>query len=192
MNVRESDASNFRYLQCGCINPKQWNARSILLPGSDRLIVAPLCNVSDKCYASAAAVFLTSESLMATYCAYCPPQCSVTSFNLNPSLWRAPPSWLMGDIKAFVERSGIPLPMDWTTNWRSHVESNYLSIELIHESSFVENYTQIATMKAIDALSNVGGQTGLWIGVSFLSLMELAEMLFRLVRYQIQIIRNKV
>ena len=156
------------------------------------MIVAPLCNVSDKCYASAAAVFFTSEPLMATYCAYCPPQCVVTSFNVNPSLWRAPPSWLMGDIKAFVERSGVPLPTDWTTGWRSHVESSYLSVELIHESSFVENYTQIATLTAIDALSNVGGQTGLWIGVSFLSLMELAEMLFRLVRYQVQIIRNKL
>ncbi|CAF4410788.1 unnamed protein product, partial [Adineta steineri] len=32
--------------------------------------------------------------------------------------------------------------------------------------------------------SNVGGQTGLWIGISFLSLMELAEMIYRLIRSQ--------
>jgi hypothetical protein len=45
-------------------------------------------------------------------------------------------------------------------------------------------------MTAVDVLSNVGGQTGLWIGVSFLSIMELAEMLYRLVRYQYHAIRR--
>jgi hypothetical protein len=45
-------------------------------------------------------------------------------------------------------------------------------------------------MTSVDVLSNVGGQTGLWIGVSFLSIMELAEMLYRLIRYQYYVIRK--
>ncbi len=81
-------------------------------------------------------------------------------------------------------------PMDWSINWRSHIDSSYLSVELVHESTLVENYTQIATMTAVDVLSNVGGQTGLWIGVSFLSIMELAEMLYRLIRYQYHAFRR--
>ncbi|CAF4034752.1 unnamed protein product, partial [Adineta steineri] len=81
-------------------------------------------------------------------------------------------------------------PIDWSTNWRSHIDSSYLSVELIHESNLVENYTQTETMTAVDVLSNVGGQTGLWIGVSFLSLMELAEMLYRLIRHQYYAIRR--
>lgn len=154
------------------------------------MFVAPLCNISDKCYSHAAATLLTSNSLLDSHCPYCPQQCSVTSFNIHSSMWKAPASWLLSDIKRFVENTDIPLPPDWSNNWRSHVESSYLSVDLIHESSIVENYTQIETMTAVDLLSSVGGQTGLWIGVSFLSLMELTEMLYRLVRYQIHLMRR--
>ena len=131
------------------------------------MIVAPLCNISDKCYSQAAATLLTSNALLGSYCSYCPQQCSVTSFNIRSSMWKAPASWLLNDIKKFVESTDIPLPADWSSDWRSHVESSYLSVDLIHESSIVENYTQVPTETAVGALSNVGGQTGLWIGVSF-------------------------
>ncbi|CAF1442690.1 unnamed protein product [Rotaria sp. Silwood1] len=180
----------FTYQQCGCINPIQWNSRLIFLPETKEMIMAPLCNTSDKCYSDAAHVFLTSSSLLDKYCSYCPQQCLVTDFNIKSSLWKAPPTWLMDDIKTFVENSEIPLPIDWSTNWRSYIDSSYLSIDLVHESTLIENYTQTATMSAVDVLSNVGGQTGLWIGVSFLSIMELAEMLYRLARYQYHTIRR--
>ncbi|UJR14674.1 hypothetical protein I4U23_001667 [Adineta vaga] len=178
------------YQKCGCIHPKQWNARSVLIPETNQLIIAPLCNISDPCYSEAAYTFLTSSSLSAKYCSHCTQSCSTTSFNIKTSMWKAPSTWVMDDIKQFVEKSKVPLPNDWLTNWRSNVDSSYLSIELIHESSVVENYTQVATMTAVDILSNVGGQTGLWIGVSFLSLMELAEMLYRLIRHQYHILRR--
>ncbi|CAF2515109.1 unnamed protein product [Rotaria sp. Silwood2] len=180
----------FTYQQCGCINPIQWNSRLIFLPETKEMIMASLCNTSDKCYSEAAHAFLTSSPLLEKYCSYCPQQCFVTDFNIKPSLWKAPPTWLLDDIKTFVENSEIPLPMDWSTNWRSHIDSSYLSVELVHQSTLIENYTQTATMSAVDVLSNVGGQTGLWIGVSFLSLMELAEMLYRLARYQYHAIRR--
>ncbi|CAF4945099.1 unnamed protein product, partial [Rotaria sp. Silwood1] len=41
-------------------------------------------------------------------------------------------------------------------------------------------------------LSNVGGQTGLWIGISFLSVMEFIEMLYRILRYEFHIIRRAI
>ncbi len=154
------------------------------------MIAAPLCNISDKCYSQAASFLSTSPSLFDKFCSYCPQQCLITNFNIKPSMWKTPPTWLLDDIKKFVENSPIPLPMDWSTNWRSHIDSSYLSIELVHESALVEQYTQTATMTSVDVLSNVGGQTGLWIGVSFLSIMELAEMLYRLIRYQYYVIRK--
>jgi hypothetical protein len=154
------------------------------------MVLAPLCNISDRCYSEAAHVFLTSPSLLEKFCSYCPQQCSITSFNIKPSIWKAPPTWLMNGIKKFVENSEIPLPADWSTNWRSYIDSSYLSVELIHESTLVENYNQTITMTAVDVLSNVGGQTGLWIGVSFLSIMELAEMFYRLIRFQYRVIRT--
>ena len=170
----------------------KWHARTIVSPGTNQTIFASLCDFSNACYSAAASKFLESHELMARFCSDCPPQCSVTNFQIQSSLWKAPPSWLINETKTFVENNEIPLPNDWPEKWRSHIESDYLSIELIHESSIVENYTQTATMTAVDVLSNVGGQTGLWIGVSFLSLMEVAEMLYRLIRHQINIIRQKI
>ncbi|CAF3328727.1 unnamed protein product [Rotaria socialis] len=180
----------FTYKHCGCIDPLQWNARWVFLPETEQMILAPLCNISNKCYSEAAYVFLTSSSLLEQHCSYCPQQCFITDFSIKNSLWRTPPAWLVDDIKRFVENSKIPLPHDWLTNWRSHIDASYLSIELVHESTRIENYTQAATLTAVGVLSNVGGQTGLWIGVSFLSLMELAEMLYRLARQQYHTMRR--
>lgn len=180
-----------RYRQCGCVNPQQWNSRLIYLPETEEMILAPLCNSSNTCYSDAGHIFLSSSLLMQEHCSYCPEQCSIIDFNIKNSLWKAPPIWLIDEIKQFVENSEIPLPQDWSINWRSHIDSSYLSVDLVHESTIIENFTQTATVTAIDVLSNVGGQTGLWIGVSFLSIMELAEMLFRLIQHQFRVVRRR-
>ncbi|CAF3833670.1 unnamed protein product [Rotaria sp. Silwood1] len=182
----------YTYYTCGCIDPKQWNARSILLPQTDTIIVAPLCNISDTCHTQAAIVLMNSSTLLEKYCSYCSQQCSITDFIVKSSMWKAPADWLMNDIKTFVKNSGILLPKDWSTNWHSHIHSNYLSIELVHESILVENYTQIPAMGPVTVLSDVGGQTGLWIGISFLSLLEVAEMFYRLMQYQYYAIQEAI
>ncbi|CAF3599659.1 unnamed protein product [Rotaria socialis] len=174
----------YTYGICGCIDPKQWNARSIVLPRTKTIIVAPLCNLSDTCYSNASITLSSLSSLLTEYCPYCSQQCSITDFIVKASMWKAPAYWLTNDIKHFVENSEILLPNDWSTDWQRHIQTNYLSIELVHESILVENYTQIPAMGPINVLSDVGGQTGLWIGISFLSLVEVAEMFYRLIRYQ--------
>jgi hypothetical protein len=97
----------------------------------------------------------------------------------------------MDGIKAFVENSTMPLPANWSTTWRHQIYTNYLQVSVICETTVVENYTQIATIQLVDILSNIGGQTSLWIGMSFLSMMELAEMLYRLIRYHLHAIQRK-
>ena len=74
--------------------------------------------------------------------------------------------------------------MNWSTTWREQIYDNYLSLSVIHVTNIIERNTQSETLGLVDVLSNVGGQTGLWIGISFLSLMELLEMLYRLCRQQ--------
>ena len=148
--------------------------------------------MSDRCYIPAGVILWNSSTLLDEYCPYCTQQCSFANFIVKSSMWKAPASWLMNDTKIFVENSGISLPNDWATNWQSHFQSNYLSIELVHESTLVENYTQTPAMEPVNVLSNVGGQTGLWIGVSFLSLMEVAEMFYRLIRHQCHVLREAV
>lgn len=96
----------------------------------------------------------------------------------------------MADIKAFVENSSVPLPANWSTTWRHEIHANYLQVSVVCETTMVENYTQTAKIRLVDVLSNIGGQTSLWIGMSFLSMMELLEMFYRLIRYQFHAIRG--
>ncbi|CAF3987504.1 unnamed protein product, partial [Rotaria sp. Silwood1] len=72
------------------------------------------------------------------------------------------------------------------------IQNNYVAVDVVCETNRVEAYTQDASISSVDLLSNVGGHTGLWIGISFLSIMELVEMLYRLIRYHYYILRGKI
>lgn len=89
-------------------------------------------------------------------------------------------------IKDFVEKSGIKLPNNWSTTWQTEIQNNYIAIEFATDTTRVETYTQDASISRVDVLSNVGGQSGLWIGISFLSIMELIEMIYRLIKYSLR------
>ncbi len=179
------------YHACGCVNPFAWAYRSVVLPGTTTVINALLCNISDTCYGEAAGILRASESITTEYCGACAQSCSTVEFMTTSSSISAPPQWLLSDIKEFVESSSIPLPANWSTTWTSEIQANYVAINVVCESTNIDNYTQTATLTAVDVISNVGGQTGLWIGISFLSLMEVAEMLFRLARSQCRSFRRR-
>ena len=50
---------------------------------------------------------------------------------------------------------------------------------------------QLTTKNFIEA-SNVVGQTGLWIGISFVSVMEVVEMLYRLLRHECHVLKRRL
>ena len=102
----------------------------------------------------------------------------------------APNFLLASSIKNLAEEQGFPLPDNWTTDWETEVKNNYVGLEVVCQSPLVENMTQQPLTKLVDVLSSVGGQAGLWIGISFLSIVELIEMLYRLVRHQLHAIRS--
>ncbi len=145
----------------------------------------------DPCYSAAATTFQSSQSIWTEYGGDCNLECSSNEFVIKLSSSSAPPPWSMDDIKQFVESSSIPLPANWSTTWPTEIQANYVGMSVVCETTRVDSYTQQAALSAVDVISNVGGQTGLWIGISFLSLMEVAEMLFRLIRYQYYRIRQK-
>ncbi len=181
-----------RYQACGCVNSFEWTIRYLVLPGTTNIIYSSLCNVSDPCYSAAAITFRSTPSIWEEYGGDCNLECSSTEFMVKLSSSSAPPSWYMNDIKQFIESSSIPLPANWSTTWPTEIQANYVGMSVISETTRIDSYTQQATISAVDVISNVGGQTGLWIGMSFLSLMEVAEMLFRLIRHQYYRIRYKI
>ena len=182
----------FSYEQCGCTNPFRWNGRLIVLPGTDEIINAPFCEIQNPCYMAAETKFVNNKSIWSEYCSHCGEECSSVSFNIKASSLSAPPAFLYNDIKEFVKHSGVPLPDNWSTTWMNEIQSNYVSVEVAFELTRTEIYTQQATIQLVDVISNVGGQTGLWIGISFLSLMEIVEMIFRLLRRQCYSFRKKI
>lgn len=182
----------YRYQECGCIDPIEWAARYIVLPGTINIIYSYLCNVSDPCYSQAAIQFQGSSTSSTQIAVDCGLECSSNEFIIKTSYISAPLQWHMNDIKEFVESSSIPLPANWSTTWSSEIQANYVALSIVCETTRVESYTQQATLSAVDVISNVGGQTGLWIGISFLSLMEVVEMLYRLIRHQYYAIQAKI
>jgi hypothetical protein len=135
---------------------------------------------------------MMSHDIRVQICPNCQQECSSIDYPVVTSSASAPPDWLLNEIKVFVENSSIPLPNDWLTSWRTHIQKSYVAIDVVRESILIEKYTQHATMSKIDVLSNVGGQTGLWIGISFLSLMEVAELLYRIIRHQYHLFRVSI
>ncbi|CAF4521722.1 unnamed protein product, partial [Rotaria magnacalcarata] len=56
----------------------------------------------------------------------------------------------------------VPLSADWSTNWLSEIQNNYVALGVVCESIQVENYTQEASVGPANVLSDVGGHTKLW------------------------------
>ena len=127
---------------------------------------------------------MNTISIWTTYCPTCKQECAFTEFIIKPTSVLAPPTYLLKNIKQFVESSQVPLPVNWSTSWISEIARSYVSVEVTYETTRSELYSQQASISAVDVISNVGGNTGLWIGISFLSLMEIAEMIYRLARVQ--------
>ncbi|CAF0966874.1 unnamed protein product [Adineta steineri] len=183
---------SYTYDQCGCVSPYEWSYRYVISHGATNIIYATLCNISDPCYSKAAVIFQASVSVSNDYAANCGLECTTNQYVLELSSALAPASWYMNSIKQFVESSSIPLPSNWLSTWSNEIQNNYVSLDIVCATTVVESYTQQATLGGVDVISNIGGQTGLWIGISFLSLMEFAEMLFRLIRHQVYLIREKI
>lgn len=103
-----------------------------------------------------------------------------------------PTPWEMDEIAAFVNNSSVLVPPDWAMTWQAEIRDSYVGMDVVCESTRVEVYTQQASISAVDVISNVGGQTGLWIGISFLTIMEITEMMYRLIRHQCQLARDRL
>ncbi|CAF0925314.1 unnamed protein product [Rotaria sp. Silwood1] len=181
----------YAYEQCGCIDPYLWNIRYIVVPGTKNIILAPLCNSTNPCYHQVTDTLMAS-SFIETKCPDCTSQCSLISFPLQISSFTAPLEWQVNGIKAFVVNSSVPLPLDWSTAWRTYIQNNYVAVSIVREAGVVDNNRQQAQMTLGDIFSKVGGLTGLWIGLSFLSMMEFIEMLCRLINYQCHLILSAI
>ena len=181
----------FSYEQCDCVDPAQWTARSVKKRGTNEIITALLCESSDPCYNAARSRILNDDSIWKTYCSDCKEACSNVDFTVTLSSTAGLPDEYFPGIKLWAEYSSdIPLPSDWNSNWTKHIEKNFVALQVFAETTYVETYEQTPAIGWVNLISNIGGHTGLWIGISFLSVMEMIEMLYRLVHFQIYQMRH--
>ncbi|CAF0751840.1 unnamed protein product [Adineta ricciae] len=179
------------YKMCGCIDPTEWTARYIAVPGTDKVIIAPVCSENDTCYRKELDLINNSYDLWIENCPICPSECNTVEFTAKLSSLLAPSLWLLDDLKTKVEALGVHLPTNWSTTWQSDLSQNYVGLEVVSETTRAQTLIESASISPVDLLSNVGGQTGLWIGISFLSLMEIAEMIYRLIRSKVYQLLNR-
>ena len=169
-----------------------WHIRSIFLPDQDRIIVASLCDSSNTCQKIATIEYMSGRYpgnySKSDYS--CPLSCSEIKYLVSQSSSTTPLDWQLQSIKNFVENSSVPLSTDWLNHWRERIHQNYLIVSVECESVVVENRTQTAQISLTDLLANIGGQTGLWIGISLLSIMEMIEMIYRLARHEFRLLRS--
>lgn len=161
-------------------------------PDENTIFEAPLCNYADECYLQATTIFSNSTSLWNQYCSHCAHECSKVDFIITTSSASAPSIEYIHLAKNLVESQHRQMLKNWSTNWLSEFQKNYVGLEVVCQSNEVENYRQEPSISPVDVLSNVGGHTGLWIGISFLSLMEIVEMIYRFLRYQYQVTKQAV
>ena len=166
--------------------------RFVVPSGTTRVVDAPICNTTDVCLIKIADQFRMDVSMWQRSCPECPDECLSVRFETRLSSLTLSTDGIRDGIKRFVESSDVPLPTNWSGIWPAEIQKNFVKLTVQCESLSVMYYNQTPSISPVDLLSNVGGQTGLWIGISFLSLMELVEMAYRLVRHQYRVIRQKI
>ena len=71
--------------------------------------------------------------------------------------------------------------LTWDQARRHADDKSLLRLGIYIQESSLTRVQELAAMTPVDAVSSIGGQLGLWVGMSLLSLMEIAEFLLRTV-----------
>ena len=129
-------------------------------PDSDRFANYPNCNIDDTCC-------YLEQNYRPDSC-NCPSACEYTTFDISTSYSALPArNSLQTLIEALQNGTGEVFP----TNF-SYYEENLLIVNIYFESLNVELQTTADTYDAVALLSDIGGQLGLFVGVSVISVFE--------------------
>jgi len=67
-----------------------------------------------------------------------------------------------------------------SSNW-SHIKNSILKVNINYESLSYNYIRENAVMTVVDLLAYIGGQMGLFLGISFLSFIELFEIVIEMI-----------
>ncbi|CAM4756955.1 unnamed protein product [Rotaria magnacalcarata] len=126
--------------------------------------------------------FNSSES-----CQECLPECEFIQYSVQSSYAHYPNMKANGHVSKRVQQHFI---RDKRNNESSSgtelanvymgIRDNIVAVEISASSDPTEILTESPMYTWVDLISSIGGQTSLWIGVSLISLVEIAELLYLL------------
>ncbi|CAF1616856.1 unnamed protein product [Adineta ricciae] len=163
------------FSQCSCILPIPFFARNVFKLDGSRTS-ARTCSPITNEFARALVAkkqLADSDELQTLWCAHCTSQCQYTHFNMDVSAQQAPSNavkatWATALFNANNTTSFLA-PPDFVQRYDYYMDQNYFRVEIACGSKYVMEYKQEAKVSWIDVFASIGGQTGLWIGLSVLS-----------------------
>lgn len=160
-NLKNADNSN-----CNCVDPS-FLENTISCSSNKNLTVV-------NCYHSFTTNFL--ESNVFEICSqYCPYQCEVIEYEVK--------SW----SEEYPSTGNISNGFDYKAfQTYTNVKSGYVSIRAFFPELKYKNIEQNAKVYIFDLVSNVGGTLGLFLGCSFLSFIEILELLIEIFYHLVQ------
>ncbi|CAF0910966.1 unnamed protein product [Rotaria sp. Silwood1] len=152
------------------------------------------CSIKDRC------LLHRNRFNARKYCPECLPECELIQFKIQSSYADYPNTRSTDKVLTRVEKhlkttgkSVVHLNTSACLNNRKGaLLDNIVAVEISASPFATEILAESPMYTWVDVISSIGGQTGLWIGVSLISFVEIAELLFLLLCHFVQIIYQSI
>ncbi|CAF0866573.1 unnamed protein product [Rotaria sordida] len=143
-----------------------------------------LCSIDDECLSQS--IYFNSSEL----CQECLPECEIIQYSVQSSYARYPNPKAYPQVLKRVQthfrrstqvNSSSNTSNELLTNFRPGLRDNIVAVEISASPYATEILTGSPMYTWVDLISSIGGQTGLWIGVSLISFVEITELLHLLI-----------
>jgi len=104
---------------------------------------------------------------------YCPMECDSMSYSITPYSESLPTSGNISKISKEVFELGL-------YNTYEEVNRNYISLKVFYKNLQYTLIKEVPNTETFNFISNTGGILGLFLGISFLSFIEIIEMLIEI------------